>query len=191
MELIKPTTIINKVIKIILLSSSSSSAASSFTSLLWWGFLLRKELPRSRRRSGGRTRNRMPRHGQFIMGPAAWGSRPTANTSRSTRRLCGAPCTSSTSTRLRRYSPTRWTSTFETVSVQDVGRTTLAERRAAVLHGMANNLSWLEEQLDEFGEDAYFLFDCPGQIELFPRSIMKLVLRHIISHYSVGSAAST
>ena len=28
------------------------------------------------------------------------------------------------------------------------------------------NMSWLEEQLGE-GDDDYFLFDCPGQIELY------------------------
>ena len=28
------------------------------------------------------------------------------------------------------------------------------------------NMSWLEEQLGD-GDDDYFLFDCPGQIELY------------------------
>ncbi|XP_019858729.1 PREDICTED: GPN-loop GTPase 3-like [Amphimedon queenslandica] len=31
---------------------------------------------------------------------------------------------------------------------------------------LVQNLSWLEEQLED-GEDDYFLFDCPGQIELY------------------------
>lgn len=31
---------------------------------------------------------------------------------------------------------------------------------------LMENTSWLEEELGE-GEDDYFLFDCPGQIELF------------------------
>lgn len=29
------------------------------------------------------------------------------------------------------------------------------------------NRSWLEDQLGEYNEDDYFLFDCPGQIELY------------------------
>ncbi|CAF4442639.1 unnamed protein product, partial [Adineta steineri] len=31
------------------------------------------------------------------------------------------------------------------------------------------NLDWLQEQLGE-DEDDYFLFDCPGQIELYTRN---------------------
>lgn len=29
------------------------------------------------------------------------------------------------------------------------------------------NRSWLEDQLGEYNEDDYFLFDCPGQVELY------------------------
>uniref|UniRef100_A0A0G4FQV1 GPN-loop GTPase 3 n=1 Tax=Chromera velia CCMP2878 TaxID=1169474 RepID=A0A0G4FQV1_9ALVE len=36
-----------------------------------------------------------------------------------------------------------------------------------VMEYIADNISWLTEQLDEFGDDEYFLFDCPGQIELY------------------------
>jgi GTPase SAR1 family protein len=32
---------------------------------------------------------------------------------------------------------------------------------------LANNLEWLKDRLDEYGEESYFLFDCPGQIELY------------------------
>jgi len=32
---------------------------------------------------------------------------------------------------------------------------------------LVENLDWLTEQLDEYGDDEYFLFDCPGQIELY------------------------
>eukprot|EP00505_MAST-04D_sp_SCG-Rhode-Island_P003953 Stramenopile-MAST_4_protein_3953 len=46
---------------------------------------------------------------------------------------------------------------------------------------LANNLSWLDEAIGEYGEDDYFLFDCPGQIELFSHvPVMKMVLNHII-----------
>ena len=52
---------------------------------------------------------------------------------------------------------------------------------------LANNLSsWLEEELDSFSSDAYFLFDCPGQIELFSHvPIMKTILQHIVQHCDV------
>merc|ERR1712224_567102 len=32
---------------------------------------------------------------------------------------------------------------------------------------VVENLSWLEDQLAEYCDDDYFLFDCPGQIELY------------------------
>merc|ERR1712224_752122 len=32
---------------------------------------------------------------------------------------------------------------------------------------MVDNLDWLEEQLEAYGDDDYLLFDCPGQIELY------------------------
>jgi len=32
---------------------------------------------------------------------------------------------------------------------------------------LLDNLSWLIDQLEEYGEEEYLLFDCPGQIELY------------------------
>lgn len=32
---------------------------------------------------------------------------------------------------------------------------------------LLDNLDWLVDQLEEYGDDEYFLFDCPGQIELY------------------------
>lgn len=32
---------------------------------------------------------------------------------------------------------------------------------------MAENMAWLEDQLGEYNDDDYFVFDCPGQIELY------------------------
>lgn len=32
---------------------------------------------------------------------------------------------------------------------------------------LLKNLNWLQEQIEEFGDGSYFLFDCPGQIELY------------------------
>lgn len=41
---------------------------------------------------------------------------------------------------------------------------------------LVENLEWLHEQLNE-GEDDYFIFDCPGQIELYSHLP---VMRHIV-----------
>ncbi|KNB41481.1 hypothetical protein JH06_5129 [Blastocystis sp. subtype 4] len=32
---------------------------------------------------------------------------------------------------------------------------------------LRENMEWLEDELSQFDEDGYFVFDCPGQIELF------------------------
>lgn len=32
---------------------------------------------------------------------------------------------------------------------------------------LADNIEWLKDRLDDFGEDCYLIFDCPGQIELY------------------------
>lgn len=39
---------------------------------------------------------------------------------------------------------------------------------------IGDNLSWLEDQLGEYCDDDYFIFDCPGQIELYSHmSVMR------------------
>lgn len=35
------------------------------------------------------------------------------------------------------------------------------------LEELEHNFEWLEEGLKEIGDDEYFLFDCPGQVELY------------------------
>ena len=32
---------------------------------------------------------------------------------------------------------------------------------------LSDNIEWLKDRLDDFGEDCYLIFDCPGQIELY------------------------
>ena len=32
---------------------------------------------------------------------------------------------------------------------------------------LVDNFDWLQDELDDLGEDEYVLFDCPGQIELY------------------------
>lgn len=54
---------------------------------------------------------------------------------------------------------------------------------------LLQNLTWLEDQLESFGEDDYILFDCPGQIELYSHlPIMKNLSKAIVSWgYRVAS----
>merc|ERR1719379_983944 len=32
---------------------------------------------------------------------------------------------------------------------------------------ITDNMEWLQEQMSEYDDDTYFIFDCPGQIELY------------------------
>mmetsp|Transcript_29402 Transcript_29402/g.80367 ORF Transcript_29402/g.80367 Transcript_29402/m.80367 type:complete len:273 (-) Transcript_29402:121-939(-) len=42
---------------------------------------------------------------------------------------------------------------------------------------MADNMEWLEDQLSEYNDDDYFIFDCPGQIELYSHlTVMRSVV---------------
>lgn len=42
---------------------------------------------------------------------------------------------------------------------------------------LAQNVNWLEELLTNYGDDDYFIFDCPGQIELYSHlPIMKQLI---------------
>lgn len=42
---------------------------------------------------------------------------------------------------------------------------------------LSENLDWLEENLNQFGEDDYLLLDCPGQVELYSHvPVMKRVV---------------
>ena len=46
---------------------------------------------------------------------------------------------------------------------------------------LVENLEWLDEQLEE-GEDDYWIFDCPGQIELYTHlDVMKNLIQHLNS----------
>lgn len=48
-----------------------------------------------------------------------------------------------------------------------------------MLRYFERNLEWLQEQLGD-GEDDYFLFDCPGQIELYTHvPIMRRVVNQL------------
>lgn len=44
------------------------------------------------------------------------------------------------------------------------------------------NMEWLQDQLESFGEDDYILLDCPGQIELYSHlPIMKVLIERIVT----------
>jgi len=45
---------------------------------------------------------------------------------------------------------------------------------------VAENMEWLEEQLGDYNDDDYFIFDCPGQIELYSHLT---VMRQIVDMF--------
>lgn len=54
---------------------------------------------------------------------------------------------------------------------------------------LEENFAWLEERLAACGPDAYFLFDCPGQVELFicHDAFRKLVGRLAKAHFRLAT----
>lgn len=47
---------------------------------------------------------------------------------------------------------------------------------------LMQNLDWLQDQLEQFGEDEYVIIDCPGQIELYSHlPVMKNIVNGITS----------
>ena len=48
---------------------------------------------------------------------------------------------------------------------------------------LEDNLDWLVEELEDFGDDEYFLFDCPGQIELY---VHHPVMRKVVETLQVN-----
>jgi GTPase SAR1 family protein len=68
----------------------------------------------------------------------------------------------------------------ELVSVDDVMEELNYGPNGGLVYAMeyiADNMSWLEEQLNEYIDDDYLIFDCPGQIELYSHlSVMREVV---------------
>lgn len=68
----------------------------------------------------------------------------------------------------------------ELVSVDDVMEELNYGPNGGLVYAMeyiADNMSWLEEQLSEYIDDDYLIFDCPGQIELYSHlSVMREVV---------------
>eukprot|EP00928_Gymnodinium_smaydae_P089280 TRINITY_DN73270_c0_g1_i1.p2 TRINITY_DN73270_c0_g1~~TRINITY_DN73270_c0_g1_i1.p2 ORF type:complete len:293 (+),score=84.39 TRINITY_DN73270_c0_g1_i1:84-881(+) len=58
----------------------------------------------------------------------------------------------------------------ELISVDDVMEECNYGPNGGLVYAMeyfAENMDWLEEQLGDYNDDDYFIFDCPGQIELY------------------------
>ena len=52
------------------------------------------------------------------------------------------------------------------------------------MHYLADNLEWLEEELERFGESAYFIFDMPGQLELYSHD---LAMQRLVSYFKASA----
>ena len=48
------------------------------------------------------------------------------------------------------------------------------------LRYLFKKIDWLEERINDYGENTYFIFDCPGQLELYSHyNIIKLLAIHL------------
>ena len=69
----------------------------------------------------------------------------------------------------------------ELINVQDVMfKQKLCPNGALVfcMEYLLSHYNWLEEQLNSFGDNVYYLFDCPGQLELYSHyNIMKRLFK--------------
>ena len=67
----------------------------------------------------------------------------------------------------------------ELISVDDVAEELEFGPNGALVFCMeylASHLEWLMEKLNEFGDDSYFIFDCPGQIELYTSKVLEFIM---------------
>ena len=48
---------------------------------------------------------------------------------------------------------------------------------------LVQNFDWLKDQLDQYIEDSYFVFDCPGQIELYSHGIVMKQLAETLQQW--------
>lgn len=124
---------------------------------------------------GGGVRPRgaaMPKFAQFVMGPAGCGkSAYCAVMQEHFRAALRRSC------RVVNLDPAAETFAYEChldvrdlVSVEDVMEEMDLGPNGGLVYAMeyvTDNMSWLEEQLSDAIDDDYFIFDCPGQIELY------------------------
>ena len=71
----------------------------------------------------------------------------------------------------------------ELVTVVDVMAKKKLGPNGALIYCMEyllEHISWLEEEIESFAEDSYFIFDCPGQLELYSHyDIMTSIIKHL------------
>ena len=71
----------------------------------------------------------------------------------------------------------------ELVTVVDVMLKKKLGPNGALVYSMEylyNNIDWLQEQIESFAENSYFLFDCPGQLELYSHyDIMTNIIKEL------------
>lgn len=71
----------------------------------------------------------------------------------------------------------------ELINVTDVMQKLKYGPNGALIYCMeylVKNITWLEDKLNEFGENVYYLIDCPGQLELYSHyNIMKYIVNKL------------
>ncbi|KAL1511309.1 hypothetical protein AB1Y20_006114 [Prymnesium parvum] len=68
----------------------------------------------------------------------------------------------------------------ELISLEDVMSELKLGPNGGLIYAMeylVDNVDWLEDEMEDLGEDSYVLFDCPGQIELYSHVP---AMRHLI-----------
>jgi GTPase SAR1 family protein len=73
----------------------------------------------------------------------------------------------------------------ELITVEDVMNKLKRGPNGALVYCMEyllKNISWLEERINEFGDNVYYIIDCPGQLELYSHyNVMKKITNHFKS----------
>lgn len=121
----------------------------------------------------------MPKYAQFVMGPAGCGKSTYCSTMQehfrvSMRRSC----------RVVNLDPAAEDFAYDCeadvrdlISVDDVMEELDLGPNGGLVYAMEyilENREWLEEQIGDYIDDDYFIFDCPGQIELYSHlTVMK------------------
>eukprot|EP00742_Colponemidia_sp_Colp-10_P005215 GILJ01005572.1.p1 GENE.GILJ01005572.1~~GILJ01005572.1.p1 ORF type:complete len:285 (-),score=42.80 GILJ01005572.1:218-1072(-) len=113
----------------------------------------------------------MVRYAQLVMGPAGCGKstfckimQEHAEANRRTIRVVNLDPAAET------FNYTHILDVRDLISLEDVMEELKYGPNGGLVYCMEylnENLEWLKEELEDFAEDEYFLFDCPGQIELY------------------------
>jgi len=114
----------------------------------------------------------MPKYAQFVMGPAGCGKSTYCEVIQEHFRVALRR-----TARVINLDPAAETFGYECeidvrelISVDDVMEELDYGPNGGLVYAMeyvTDNMTWLEDQLAEYIDDDYFIFDCPGQIELY------------------------